>query len=167
MVYGLSFPNNVQGGAKMQAIPAPGKRRMRGFTLIEIMVVIVIIGLIAAMVVPNLMENLSQAEVTAARHDIKAIDAAVMQFRMSHHRYPTADEGLEILTGVAPPGSDINEARLTEILKSVPKDPWGGRFVYRIPGEHGAYDIFTLGADGEEGGEDADADIGNWAEEDE
>jgi general secretion pathway protein G len=150
----------------MKAIRARGKRRMRGFTLIEIMVVVVIIGLLAAMVVPNLMENLSQAEVTAAKHDIKAIDDSILMFRMQHHRYPTEDEGLAILTGEPVPGSDIEPARLTEILKSVPKDPWSREYFYRIPGEHGAYDIFSLGADGEEGGEDSDADIGNWEEDD-
>ena len=168
MVYELSFPNNVQGGAKMRAIPAPRKRGMRGFTLIEIMVVVVIIGVLASLVAPAVMRQLDRALITAAKTDIDTIDAAVSLFRLEHFRYPTEEEGLRILTGEAPAGSDIDQAKLGAIIEGgLPQDPWERDFLYRYPGEHGEYDIYTLGADGEEGGEGVDADIGNWTIDDE
>jgi len=138
-------------------------RRQRGFTLIEIMVVVVIIGLLAALVAPAVVRQLDRAQVSAAHTNIKGITAAISLFRIEHHRYPTESEGLRILTGVAPPGSDIDESRLAPIIEGgVPKDPWEREFLYRYPGEHGEYDVYTLGADGEEGGEGVNADIGNW-----
>jgi general secretion pathway protein G len=149
----------------MQAIPAPGKRRMRGYTLLEIMVVVVIIGVLASLVAPAVMRQLDQALITAAETDIEGIETSVNLFRLEHHRYPTEDEGLLILTGVAPPGSDIDESRLGPIIEGgLPTDPWDREYMYRYPGEHGDYDVFTLGADGEEGGDGVDADIGNWTE---
>jgi general secretion pathway protein G len=135
---------------------------MRGFTLIEIMVVVVIIGLLAAIVAPNVIGQLKRATVTRAHADLRSIDTSMVTFYSEHFRYPTEDEGLEILTGKAPPGSEIEEEKLSEILKSVPKDPWNRAYLYTYPGEHGDYDVFTLGADGEEGGEEDNADIGNW-----
>lgn len=136
---------------------------MRGFTLIEIMVVVVIIGLLAAIVAPNVMRQLDRGTVTAAEGDIKALETALRLFYTEHYRYPTDDEGLLILTGVAPPGSEIDRDKLSEILQRIPRDPWNREYLYRIPGEHGPYDVFTLGADGEEGGEGlVNADIGNW-----
>lgn len=152
----------------MQAIPAPGKRRTRGFTLLEIMVVVVIIGVLASLVGPIVMRQLDRALITAAQADIKGIETSVDLFRLEHHRYPTEDEGLLILTGVAPAGSDIDESKLLPIIDGgLPKDPWDREYLYRYPGDHGDYDIYTLGADGEEGGDGVDADIGNWTEDDE
>lgn len=135
---------------------------MRGFTLIEIMVVVVIIGLLAAIVAPNVIRQLDRATATRAEADIRQLEASLDIFYSQHFRYPTADEGLEILTGKADAGSDIDEAKLDQILKSVPKDPWNRDYLYNYPGDHGTYDVFTLGADGEEGGEETNADIGNW-----
>jgi general secretion pathway protein G len=149
----------------MRAQTAQTWRHYRGFTLIEIMVVVVIIGILASLVGPAVMRQLDRAQISAAQTDIKSIDAALGMFRMEHYRYPTEDEGLLILTGVAPPGSEIDESRLGPVIKGeVPKDPWNREFLYRYPGEHGEYDIFTLGADGEEGGEGVNADIGNWTD---
>jgi general secretion pathway protein G len=135
---------------------------MRGFTLIEIMVVVVIIGLLAAIVAPNVMRQLDRAMVTRAEADIQSLNGSLKLFRLDHYRYPTEDEGLAILTGEATAGSDIDESRLEKVIESLPKDPWDRDYQYRIPGEHGDYDIFSYGADGEEGGDDLDADIGNW-----
>lgn len=147
----------------MQAYVAKPRRRHRGFTLIEIMVVVVIIGLLVSIVAPAVIGRLERAEIQAAEAGIKQVDSALKQFRMDHYRYPTEEEGLRILTGVAPPGSDIDENKLDAYIEGgVPKDPWRREFLYRYPGERGAYDLYSLGADGEEGGEGVNADIGNW-----
>jgi general secretion pathway protein G len=148
----------------MQRNTGPNLRRMRGFTLIEIMVVIVIIGLLAAIVAPNVIGALDRAVVQRAVTDIDGIDSAIKTFRTYHFRYPTQDEGLKILTGDASAGSEIDEDKLTRVLDRLSKDPWERDYLYRYPGEHGDFDVYTLGADGEEGGEDLDADIGNWSD---
>ena len=141
------------------------RRHQHGFTLIEIMVVVVIIGILASLVAPAVMRQLDRAQISAAETDIKSIESALGLFRVEHYRYPTEDEGLLILTGVAPPGSDIDERRLGPVIQGgLPRDPWNREFLYRNPGEHGEYDIYTLGADGEEGGEGVNADIGNWTD---
>ncbi len=146
----------------MRLNPVLKTRGTRGFTLIEIMVVVVIIGLLAAIITPNVIKQLDRAVITRAQTDVRQLESSLSLFYQEHFRYPTEDEGLEILTGKADAGSVIDEARLTEILKSIPKDPWDRPYLYRFPGEHGESDVFTLGADGEEGGEAANADIGNW-----
>lgn len=150
----------------MQAYVAGRSQRQSGFTLIEIMVVVVIIGLLASIVAPAVIRQLDRATITRAEADIKQVDNALMQFRYDHYRYPTEDEGLMILTGVAPAGSDIDERKLVEILDRMPRDPWDRVYLYRNPGDHGEYDIYTLGADGREGGEGVNADIGNWSNDD-
>jgi general secretion pathway protein G len=138
-------------------VQRPG--RMRGFTLIEIMVVVVIIGLLVAIVAPNVMSRLSQAEIGAAEADIKQLGSSINFFRMDFRRYPTEDEGLEILLG----DEDVDGKPGSKILQSMPKDPWGRPYYYVYPSTHGReFDIYTLGADGEEGGEGANADIGSW-----
>lgn len=132
---------------------------MRGFTLIEIMVVVVIIGLLVAIVAPNVMGRLTQAEIQAAQADIKSISSSVNFFRMDFRRYPTEDEGLEVLLGE----TDVDGKPGSKILQSMPDDPWGRPYYYVYPSTHGReFDIYTLGADGEEGGEGANADIGSW-----
>jgi general secretion pathway protein G len=133
--------------------------RIGGFTLIEIMVVVVIIGLLVGIVAPNVMERLSRAEIGAAEADIKSISTALDFFRMDHYRYPTGDEGLEVLRGDA----EIDGKTVAEHLQTDPIDPWGRPYIYAYPSAHGdAYDVYSLGADGEEGGEGANADIGSW-----
>jgi len=141
-----------------------GKRqRNGGFTLIEIMVVVVIIGMLAAIVAPNVMRQLDRATITRAKTDIRTIDSALKMFRTEHYRYPTEEEGLAILTGTVPALSELDEKDVSQLLEALPVDPWKRTYLYRYPGDHGNYDIYTLGADGKEGGEDEiDADIGNW-----
>jgi general secretion pathway protein G len=152
-------------GEHMRAYVAKLRQGQSGFTLIEIMVVVVIIGLLAAIIAPNVMRQLDRATVTRAETDIKQLESALGIFYTEHFRYPTADEGLSILTGKPTAGSSIDESRLSEIIKApISKDPWQREYRYRNPGEHGTYDVYSLGADGEEGGENMDADIGNWPE---
>ncbi|MFC3052775.1 type II secretion system major pseudopilin GspG [Kordiimonas pumila] len=129
-----------------------------GFSLIELMVVIVIMGLLTTVVVINVMPSSDRAMVDKARVDISRLDQAVEMFRMEARRYPTTEEGVEVLTK-APKGSSL---RSEGIIKDLPNDPWGNDYQYLYPGEHGTYDIFSYGADGRLGGEGLSADIGNW-----
>lgn len=132
-----------------------------GFTLIEIMVVVVIIGLLAAMIAPNIMGELDRAEINRARQDIRQIETALSLYRLDNFRYPTSDEGLQAL--VTNPGETVAPNWKTGgYLKSLPQDPWRRPYLYQNPGQNGEFDVFTLGADGQEGGEDNNADIGNW-----
>ncbi len=134
-------------------------RRERGFTLIEIMVVVVIIGLLAAIVAPNLIGNIDRAAVTRARADIRTIDNALNLYRLDNFRYPSTDEGLQAL--VTNPG-EASAPNWKQYLRSVPSDPWNNDYQYASPGRQGDYEVFTLGANGQEGGEGIDADIGTW-----
>ena len=120
-----------------------------GFTLIEVLVVVVILGILAAIIVPNIMDKPGQAKITKAKADIRAIESAFNMYKLDHHVYPTTDEGIEALvTG--------------DYLSRMPKDPWDHPYQYLSPGVQGKIDIFTLGRDGAQGGEGEDADIGNW-----
>ena len=140
------------------------RRIQSGFTLIEIMVVFVIIGLLAAVVVPNFLKNVDDARVSKAKQDIQALVTALTMYKLDNYVYPTTDQGLKALVEkpdatVAPhwrTGGYLEQPRL-------PKDPWGRDFVYVTPGTHGGeYDLFSLGADGQPGGEEYKRDIGNW-----
>lgn len=124
------------------------RRRTDGFTLIEVLVVVVILGILAAIIVPNLMEKPGQARATKAKADIRAIESALNMYRLDNHSYPTTDEGLEVL--------------VDEYLPRMPMDPWNRPYQYLNPGVQGRIDIYTLGRDGQQGGEGEDADIGNW-----
>ena len=130
-----------------------------GFTLIEVMVVIVIIGLLAAMVVPNLFGIIGRAEVTRAKGDIRSIETALNVFRLDNFLYPTTEEGFEAL--VTNPG-EAAARNWQPYLSSLPSDPWSNTYLYLYPGEQREFDVFSYGADGQEGGEDLNADIGNW-----
>lgn len=133
----------------------------RGFTLIEIMVVVVIIGLLAAIVAPNLIGNIDQAAVNRARQDIRSIETALNLYRLDNFKYPSSDDGLEALV-MNPGESAAPNWKTGGYLRQVPVDPWNNRYQYLYPGQRGEFDIFSLGADGEQGGEGVDADIGNW-----
>lgn len=131
----------------------------RGFTLIEIMVVVVIIGLLAAIVAPNLIGNIDKAAVTRTKGDIRSIETALNLYRLDNFRYPTTDQGLQAL--VTNPG-EATARNWKPYLNSVPSDPWSNTYQYLYPGQQREFDVFSYGADGQEGGEDIDADIGNW-----
>lgn len=138
-------------------------RLERGFTLIEIMVVVVIIGLLAAIIAPNFIGQIDTAQVNAAKQDIRQIETSMNLFRLDNFRYPTTDEGIEAL--VRNPGGNV-EATWKQYLPRVPLDPWNNPFQYENPGQHGGeFDLYSFGRDGREGGEGIDADIGNWSPE--
>lgn len=137
--------------------------RSRGFTLIEVMVVVVILGILAAIVVPRIMSRPDEARVTRAQQDLRAIGAALNLYRLDNFAYPTTDQGLEAL--VERPAALPNGARWKEggYLDRLPKDPWGNPYQYLQPGAKGDFDLWTLGADGAPGGEGVAADLGNWS----
>ncbi|MDF1642722.1 MAG: type II secretion system major pseudopilin GspG [Pseudomonadales bacterium] len=137
--------------------------RQRGFTLIEIMVVVVILGILASVVVPRIMDRPDTARITKARLDIQALESVLNQYRLDNFVYPSTEQGLEAL--VEKPSGDPEPANWNKsgYIKSLPKDPWNRPYLYLSPGEKGEFDLYSLGADGQSGGEDANADIGNWA----
>lgn len=138
------------------------RNRQLGFTLIEIMVVIVIIGILASVIVPRIMDNPDKARAAKAKHDIQALESALDIYRLDNYTYPTTDQGLEAL--VAKPGGSPEPKNWKSggYIKKLRKDPWGNDYLYLSPGQHGETDIYSLGADGAPGGEGVFADIGSW-----
>ncbi|HJS22212.1 MAG TPA: type II secretion system major pseudopilin GspG [Steroidobacteraceae bacterium] len=138
------------------------RARAAGFTLIEIMVVVVILGILAALVLPNVMGRIGQAQTTKVKADIQGYETALSLFKLDNFKYPSTDQGLEAL--VKPPADpSIRNWKEGGYIRSLKKDPWGNNYQYVYPGTHGTeYDLFTLGADAQPGGEGDNADIGNW-----
>jgi general secretion pathway protein G len=132
-----------------------------GFTLLEVMVVIVILGMLAAFIVPNVMGNKEKADQKAAIANIVSLENSLDMYKLDNSVYPTTDQGLQALV-TKPNSPEPRNYRDGGYIKRLSADPWGNEYQYLNPGEHGAIDIFTLGADGQEGGEGANADIGNW-----
>jgi len=142
--------------------PALLRRAQHGFTLIEIMVVVVIIGLLAAVIVPNFMGNVDKARIAKAKQDIQAIQTALTMFKLDNFVYPTTEMGLKSLAQ-KPDSPLVKNWRPGGYLQHLPKDPWGNEYQYVRPGTHGGdFDLYTLGADGQAGGDGPNADIGNW-----
>lgn len=137
-------------------------RRARGFTLIEVMVVIAIIGILAALIVPKIMSRPDQARRVAATQDIATMMQALKLYRLDNGRYPSTEQGLGAL--VEKPGVDPvpNNWKDGGYLEKLPQDPWGNPYQYLNPGVHGEIDVFSYGADGKPGGDKNDADIGSW-----
>ena len=134
-------------------------RDKRGFTLIELMVVLLILGLLAALVAPRVLNRLGESKQKIARMQIEMLSSALDQFKLDVGRYPTTEEGLKAL--IENPGVEgWNGPYLKK--KKIPKDPWGRPYIYKCPGEHGEYDLYSLGADGKEGGTGENADITSW-----
>ena len=137
-------------------------RAARGFTLIEIMVVVVIIGLLAAVILPNIFSNLSKAQITKAKSDIQAIEGGLTMYKLDNYKYPSTDLGLNALVQ-RPNDPTVRNWRDGGYLKRVSNDPWGNPYQYVFPGTRGQeFDLYSFGADGQEGGEGENADIGNW-----
>ncbi len=138
------------------------RRLQSGFTLIEIMVVVVILGILAALVVPQVMGRPDQAKVTVAKGDIKAVSAALDMYKLDNQSYPSTQQGLEALVK-KPSGNPLAKNWNREgYLKKLPVDPWGNPYQYLAPGSKGPFDLYSLGADGKEGGSELNADLGSW-----
>lgn len=145
--------------ANRQGARRDGSRAQQGFTLIEIMVVVIILGILAAIVAPNVIGRVGDAQVTAAKSDIRGIENAMKLYRLDNFNYPSSEQGLQAL--VSKP-SDPNIRNWKQYLERLPKDPWGNPYLYLNPGNKGEIDIYTLGRDGRPGGEGEDSDLGNW-----
>jgi general secretion pathway protein G len=138
------------------------QRQQRGFTLVEIMVVVVIIGILGALVVPKLLGRTGESRVTAARTDIKTLKSALQLYKLDNQRYPTTEQGLQALVQKPTSGPAANGWKDGGYIERLPKDPWGNSYQYLSPGLHGDIDIFSLGADGQPGGTGEDGDVGSW-----
>ncbi len=137
-------------------------RNSRGFTLIEVMVVIVIIAILAALIVPKVMSRPDEARVAAARQDIGAITQALKLYKLDNMRYPTTEQGLQALVKKPTTAPVPENWKGNGYLEKLPKDPWGTPYQYLQPGLHGEFDVMSFGANREAGGEGNDADIGSW-----
>lgn len=145
----------------MQRMSASRRQRQHGFTLIEIMVVVIILGILAAIVAPNVIGRVGDAQVAAARQDIRGIENALKFYRLDNFAYPTTEQGLEALVS-RPADPSIRNWKQGGYLDRLPNDPWGNPYQYLNPGQNAEIDIYTFGRDGRPGGEGEDADIGNW-----
>jgi general secretion pathway protein G len=134
-----------------------------GFTLLELMVVIVILGLLATIVMVNVLPSQDRAMKEKARADISVLEQSIEGYRLDNFVFPTNEQGLQAL--VAPPAGMTRPDRYREggYIRRLPQDPWGNPYQYAVPGEKGRFDIYSFGADGRKGGEGDDADIGNWS----
>jgi len=139
-----------------------GDRGQRGFTLLEIMVVVVILGILAALVVPKIISRPDEARVIAAKQDIASLMQALKLYRLDNQRYPTTEQGLQALLAKPTTAPVPPNWKPDGYIERLPKDPWGSLYQYLHPGVHGEIDVFSYGADGATGGEGNDADIGSW-----
>jgi general secretion pathway protein G len=153
--------DKVEEQTVLLTYPYKSRARQQAFTLIEVMVVVVILSILAAFVVPKVMDRPDQARVAKAKQDIKAIESALNLYRLDNYRYPSTDQGLQAL--VSKP-ANANNWKQGGYLDRLPKDPWNKDYIYISPGTKGEVDIYSLGADSTAGGEGVDADIGNWME---
>ena len=135
-------------------------RRSAGFTLVEIMVVVVILGILAVLIVPRVLGRTDEARAAAAKHDVATLMQSLKLYKLDNGRYPSNEQGLQAL--VAKPQSSPVPPNWKPYLDKLPKDPWGNAYQYLNPGVHGEIDVFSFGADGQAGGTGADLDIGSW-----
>ncbi len=133
-----------------------------GFTLLEILIVVAIIAILAAVVVPKIVGRVDDAQISKVKSDIKALEAALDLYRLDNFQYPSTDQGLQALVSKPAGEPEPRNWKPGGYIKRLEKDPWGHDYQYLNPGEHGEVDIFSLGADGQLGGEGLAADIGNW-----
>ena len=153
---GADFTHYKADAMHTQRTPAAA----RGFTLIEILVVVVILGILAAIVVPKVMEHPGEARQVRAKQDIQAIMTALNTYKLDNYTYPTTEQGLDAL--VHKPSGTPEAPNWHGYLDKIPKDPWNKPYLYLRPGTHGDVDVFTYGGDGKPGGDGEDGDVGNW-----
>lgn len=146
----------------VSSFPRLARALNRGFTLIEIMVVVVIMGILAALVVPKLMGRADDARITAARQDIATLMQALKLYKLDNQRYPSTEQGLQALVARPTSGPAAAGWKTGGYVDKLPKDPWGAQYQYLSPGIKGEVDVFSYGADGQPGGAGNDADIGSW-----
>ncbi|HYA36715.1 MAG TPA: type II secretion system major pseudopilin GspG [Candidatus Methylomirabilis sp.] len=139
-----------------------GKGSPQGFTLIEVLVVVVILSILAAIIVPQIMDRPDQARVVAAKSDIRALEGALKLYRLDNGVYPSTEQGLQALVKKPETGDIPQNWKSSGYLDRLPKDPWKHDYQYLNPGLHGEIDIFSYGADGQPGGDGVSADIGSW-----
>lgn len=137
------------------------RAQMSGFTLIEIMVVIIIIGILAAVIAPTVIGKVDTAQITKVSADIQSMETALKLYRLDNFAYPTTEQGLQALV-TDPHDPTVKNWSAGGYIDKMQKDPWGNAYQYLNPGSHGEIDIYTLGRDGRPGGEGLDADLGNW-----
>jgi general secretion pathway protein G len=165
---GVQFAFTFQNNFSMQNISISSARHrlagiaVRGFTLIEIMVVVVIMGILAALIVPKLMGRTDDARIIAAKQDIATVMQALKLYKLDNQRYPTTEQGLQALIAKPATGPAADGWKAGGYIDKLPKDPWGNPYQYLSPGIKGEIDVFSLGADGQPGGTGNDADIGSW-----
>ncbi|MES2898714.1 MAG: type II secretion system major pseudopilin GspG [Pseudomonadota bacterium] len=138
------------------------RSRQGGFTLVEIMVVVMIIGILGALVVPKLLNRTGEARITGAKVDISTMMQALKLYKLDNQRYPTTEQGLQALIEKPTAGPAANGWKAGGYIEKLPKDPWGNNYQYLAPGVKGEVDLYSLGADGQPGGTGDDADIGSW-----
>jgi len=138
------------------------RHAQQGFTLIEVMVVVVILGILAALVVPKIMSRPDEARITKAQQDIRALEAALKLYKLDNYNYPSTDQGLEALINKPTSEPIPKKWKAGGYLDRLPLDPWQNEYLYLSPGLQGEFDLFSLGADGQEGGDGVNADLGNW-----
>lgn len=138
------------------------KTNQRGFTLIEIMVVVVILGILAAIVVPRLLDEPEKARRTSAATQIRSLEEALGMFKLDNGFYPSTEQGLQALVEKPATGRIPSRFKAGGYIRKIPLDPWGQPYLYLYPGLHGELDLFSYGPDGETGGEGEDADVANW-----
>jgi len=136
--------------------------RNAGFTLIEVMVVIVILGILASFVVPRLIDNPDKARHAKVQQDVRTLESALNLYKLDNFNYPSTDQGLEALTQKPSGTPEPRNWKEGGYIQSLPNDPWNNAYQYLNPGVHGSIDVYSFGADGQEGGEGVNADVGNW-----
>ena len=154
------MPMSSTPATQRSALARARRRLVRGFTLIELMVVLVIIGVLAALIVPNVLDRADDARVTAARTDVNNLMQALKLYKLDNQRYPTGEQGLQSL--IARPTGGPIPPNWKPYLEKLPNDPWGKPYQFLNPGVKGEIDVMSFGADGQAGGEGKNADIGSW-----
>jgi general secretion pathway protein G len=142
----------------------PNLRRSAGFSLIEIVVAIAIIAILATIIVPRVVGRVGEAQVVRAKADVRALISALNMYKLDNFHFPSTDQGLQALVNKPSGQPDAPNWKTGGYIEGLPKDPWSRDYLYLAPGQHGEVDVYSLGRDGQPGGEGEDADVGNWTE---